>query len=469
MKPYFNLFIFFIFLILLYLNISFIGFFFLVPLFLYLNKIKKIDYFIIILLIIFSSLINFWSIYEYGFYVIFKFILANLLLYLLLILLFKWFIKSKYNFIIIPSIFIIIYRLFKLLWIENWWFNFPAFWNIYSPLLSIIWSQWVLYIIILINVLIYNVIILDKKNKFINFIGLTFIIIIYFIPINNFKENWFIKIAWIQPNLEQTWSERGINKDKNVDLFLSMSLDAVNKYKPDIIVWPEYVFTHYVELDKNLLNIVNVFSLENHVSVIFWWPKVKWKEYIPNTSEYYNALYVFNEWKIKIYKSHKIVAILDGKPTVSNEYNKIMINGYSIWLILCYEEHFQDIFEKQIINNDAETFLIVWNQYYLSNYHWLKMSSIDANVRAVENNRFIFRLETWWLSTVINNKWKNIKNLEIKKEDILYSKIPLTNKKSFYTLYWYIIDIWLFIISLVIFIFFLIKDIYFNINFNTKK
>lgn len=45
----------------------------------------------------------------------------------------------------------------------------------------------------------------------------------------------------------------------------------------------------------------------------------------------------------------------------SKTYPKININNYSIGLILCYEENFQEIFLKQINKNNAEVFFVIGN------------------------------------------------------------------------------------------------------------
>lgn len=81
---------------------------------------------------------------------------------------------------------------------------------------------------------------------------------------------------------------------------------------------------------------------------------------------------------------------------------------------------------------------------------------MHSNLRSIENNRYIFRLETSGFSTVIDNLGNNLKSVPINNEEILYFEVPLINKKTLYSKYNYFIELIIILLGVFIILYSLI-------------
>lgn len=454
------LYVFIIFLILLYFQVPFLNFIFLIPILIYLQKEKEVDWIKLSIIIFITSLIIYFPFYGYGF----KFLIiagfANILFFIPFFYFSKRLINRKYIYLSIPSLFFIEFYVLHFTIINNFWINLSLVSYIYPKIIQYFGSFLLTFLIIIVNVLSYSFIralFLENKKTIpkTTIISLIFLLTILHIPIEPITESENnIKVVGIQGNIDQSPNERIINKDTNLRTYLELSEKSINIYDPELIVWPEYVFTHPIELDYKLLYNLSSFSSHNNVTLILGSIFLENKTH---SDKKYNSLYIFQKKNITIYNAYEPVKIFDIQTLKAKSNPTININNKTAGLAVCYEENFPYIFNKQINKNENKFFLVIGNQYYIRNNQGLELSSLSSNTRAAETNKYIFRLETAGLSTVIDNTGKNVKNLKIHTQDILYYEIPLIEKKTFYTKYYKYIEVFLFILSIIILSLVLIK------------
>ncbi len=311
------------------------------------------------------------------------------------------------------------------------------------------------------------------KENYFKFLFFLILILIFIQPyildnyfFNNISfnggDNLKLKIVGIQPNINQDWIERIENRYSNLDLMINLSNQAINKYNPDLIIWPEYIFTNAIEYDYHLNSIIYSYVNSINSSLIFGGIKLNNINY--NNSKRYNSLYILNkknsspnyEFSLKIYRAFEPVDLFDTeviKADIKNDLEEYLVNNISIGLGLCFEENFEYIFYEQIKKNNPGLFIISGNLMYIKNYLGLNLISLSSNLRAAENNRYLFRLETSGISKVINNFGGVEKELPIKKKGILYFEVPIIKKKSFYSENYYLLNLILFSFSIIILIF----------------
>ncbi len=456
-NPNIYLIIFFISLILLYSNlIPFFEFIFLIPLLFYLKN-KNTNYELLSLFIFLATIINFSFFYEYGLKYIFIVGILSTCFFLAFFLIAKKLMNKKLNIILFPSIFTILFYLIGLTPINNFWINISGFLNIFPITIQYLGSLGIVFIIILINTLIFEII-NNIKNKKINYIYIVFAIILighFFIlqikPITNENQTEIVKVAGIQGNLDQSWVNRTLNKTENLNKYLALSNQAIIKYNPEIILWQEYLFTNAIQFDLELQKKIKDFSNKNNVTIILG--SITLENESSLSSKRYNTLYIINNNSIQTYSAYEPFPLFDKNYVKEKSNNPIIINNNSIGLSLCYEENHRYVFTTQVKENDAQTFFAIGNQYAMTNYHALKTTSLNSNIRAAENNKYIFRLETSGLSTIIDNSGKNIKQVPINSEQILYYEIPLIENKTFYSQNKNLIEILIIVISIIILLF----------------
>lgn len=422
--------------VLLYLQIELIVFIFLVPLLIYLTRVKKINFEKLFITFLIGVSINFSYFHEYGK----KYLFAVIILYSIFLLLFTYLtskvISKKYSILAIPSIYFLLFYILKFTIFNNFWMNLSGFLNIKPILIQYIGSYSTVFFIILINTLIFYLVTNYKsKNKtYISLFVITLILLgqIFLFPIKQIStENEILNVVGIQSNLNQSWTERIENRETNLNKYLSMSTDALYQYDVDVIVWQEYLFTHSLEFDISMQNRLHQFAIDNNITLILGSITLNDKKSMD--SKRYNTLYIFENGNLQTYNAYEPFPLFDDHYVKSNSNPIITIQNNNIGFSLCYEENFPSVFTTQTIENDAESFFAVGNQYVMTNYRALKLTSLNSNLRAAENNRYVFRLETSGLSTAIDNRGVNLKEVPIKSEQILFYEIPLIKDKTFYS------------------------------------
>jgi apolipoprotein N-acyltransferase len=350
--------------------------------------------------------------------------------------------------------------------------NFSGFLNVFPSTIKYIGSYGLTYLLITFNVLIFEIIYARFNDKKIKLKYLAFLLILFihfFFPYSIFQNDKpttdSIKVMGVQGYIKQDWVERSENKTENLKKYLSLTENGIKKYQPDVVLWPEYTFTNVLQLDFPTLNILKSFSKQNNLSLIVG--SIFLNNLSSTNSKRYDTLYIFENNSIQNYNAYEPVRVLDTEAIRAEKNENISIKGYNTGLILCYEEMFPYIFTKQINENDVGLFFTIGNQYYISSEHGLKITSLNSKLRAAENNRYVFRLETSGLSTIFNNHGETIKSIPMNKEGVIYYEIPIIKEKTFYTKYRIFIELMLLLFSAIL-ILFNIKNIDKYCQFKSK-
>lgn len=445
--------------VLLYLQIKFVVFIFLVPLFLYLKQVKEIHFEKLVITFLIGVGINFSYFNEYGK----KYLVTIIILYCIFLLIFayvaKKFISKKYLIFTIPSILFLMFYFMRFTIFNNFWMNYSAFISPQTTLIQYFGSYGMIFIIGLINILFFYLIenYKSKNKKYYTYLGIFVIIFgaVLLTPIqqiSNDDDNYnTLKVAGIQANLNQTWTQRIENREINLNTYLRLTNEAIAKYNPQVVVWQEYLFTHPFELDINLQNRLHQFTIENNITLALG--SITLSDEKSMNSKRYNTLYIFENGKLQTYDAYEPFPLFDQEYVKGYSNEPVYVQNNSVGFSLCYEENFPYVFTKQNIENNALAFFAIGNQYVMTNYRALKLTSLNSNLRAAENNHYVFRIETSGLSTVIDNSGHNVREVPIKSEQILFYKVPLINEKTFYAKYRIWIESLFVIISISILLF----------------
>jgi apolipoprotein N-acyltransferase len=474
---------FFLFLSFVYIGLYSFVYISFIPLFFYLYNIKskkEFNWLFFTFLIFIYSLLFFKNLQGYGFKFFILIFFISLLFYFLLIYFSIVFNNSFYRILFFIFFYSTLYFIFGLTEYGNFWINFSSFLFFYPYFLKFFGSYFYNILILFFNFAFFYIILLifnkKERDKFLlNKIKLILIIFSFFLisfllflP-SNIISNYnidncdsYLNVLAIQPNFNLSWDDRCKMENYTFNDILNYTIGVLNNLTKenknvDLVIWPEYTITNPFEFDFKKQELLRNFVENRNINLILG--SIKLVNLSSEYSKRYNSLYIFlNNGSIENYYANEPVMVFDKEVKKYSGINKkIIINNVSIGLILCYEENFPYIFRNQILYNNASMFFIIGNQYYINNYEGLKITSLNANLRAVEFDRNILRLETGGLSKVINFNGKTIYSIPIKKRGYVYWKMCTVSNKTYYTKYGNYINLFIFIFSVIIIIFLIFR------------
>jgi len=114
-----------------------------------------------------------------------------------------------------------------------------------------------------------------------------------------------------------------------------------------------------------------------------------------------------------------------------NIFNLSKVN-YNIGLLICYEI----IFSGQVINGTRPDILInITNDAWYGNTYGPIQHLASARARAIEEGLPVVRSANTGISAVIDGNGRFIERLEIGKEGVLDIYVPITDKRTIFSIY----------------------------------
>ncbi|WP_226989457.1 apolipoprotein N-acyltransferase [Blattabacterium sp. (Blattella germanica)] len=134
-------------------------------------------------------------------------------------------------------------------------------------------------------------------------------------------------------------------------------------------------------------------------------------------------------------------------------------DGVKIAPIICYESVFGEYVSNFFKKKNAELMVIITNDGWWGHSEGHKQHMYYARIRAIENRKYIARSANTGISCFINEKGEIISKIPYGKEGVLYDRIYLNNKKTFYIKY----GDFIYKISLLTIIIILLHSVYSNL------
>ena len=313
-----------------------------------------------------------------------------------------------------------------------------------------------------------------------------------------------IRVGLIQPNFNPWKKWEAENLDNQLNIYLNLSQEAVNK-GAKLIVWPETALPVYllsgaypaeVNRIRNFIDTNNVFLLTGMPDI----------HYYPDSSEappgayktagskvYYtayngvlgfqpniNAVQHYGKIKLvpfgervpflryfpflgKIFKWNVGISSWNvGRDTTVFKFqikttvnNKVKIDTIKTAGIVCIESIYS-IFDAAFVRKGAEMIAVVTNDSWYGNSSGPYQHKEISVLRAIENRRSVVRAANGGISTIINPLGKTLSQTKMFTRTFLVGNVVLNNKKTFFTLHPLIIPYLSLTISLIMIILYLI-------------
>jgi apolipoprotein N-acyltransferase len=320
-------------------------------------------------------------------------------------------------------------------------------------ILEITGSYGISFIVISINVIIYNAL---KKKAFIKdglipvivlLIGISLVGLARIKSLNETRKE--IKAAIVQPNIDPNikWQEK-----KKIISFMDSLHHEAAKLNPDIIVFPESALPSYLTIDyktrKMLQETVNKYSIPLLTGTI----DVVKENGITN---YYNsAMWLTPNSDFKTYSKIHLVPFAEydlfpeifhpltwlninihrGSFKSGNEYKIFNYKNISFSDIICYESSIPRIVREFVLRG-SELLIIQTNDGWIGNSYGPHQHFELARLRAIENRIPVLRSANTGISGIIKPDGTVQRKIGLNKKLIFKEKIKIINSGSIYTHY----------------------------------
>ena len=114
--------------------------------------------------------------------------------------------------------------------------------------------------------------------------------------------------------------------------------------------------------------------------------------------------------------------------------NFISSKNHHIAPIICYESIYGD-YVRRFINKGAQIIIIMTNDGWWKKTSGYQQHNMYANLRAIENRRYIARSANTGISSIINPFGELEAMIDWNKRDVISQKVYLYSKKTFYVQY----------------------------------
>ena len=299
-----------------------------------------------------------------------------------------------------------------------------------------------------------------------------------------------IKVGLIQPNLDpwEKWSGGGL--DEQLDIYLNLSNDAVNK-GAKLIVWPESALPVYllsgnyfeqVQRIREFVKSKNVFLMTGMPDINIYFnekdvpPEAKkTRSGIRYTS--YNSILLFSPDTKKVKNYGKIMLVPFGEKVpfveelpflgdfikwqvgisswnVGKEKVIFDVDNHKVGGVICIESIYPD-FVAGFVQKGAELIAVVTNDSWYGYSSGPFQHKEISVLRAVENRRTVVRAANGGISCMIDPTGKIISNTKLFTKAELVVDAPLNNETTFYSMHPLLIPLFCSSFSVITILFFI--------------
>jgi apolipoprotein N-acyltransferase len=253
----------------------------------------------------------------------------------------------------------------------------------------------------------------------------------------------------VQPSIKQNekWDKK--LKSQHLEKLINLSLIENSNFNPSIIVWPESAFPYNSSVLEKKINFFD--WLKEGQILITGITRTNFQN--NELKDLYNSAYIIDHAKENsmFYDKIKLVPFGEYNPFKKvlnfekitngaldfssgqglNVFNLSQVN-YNIALLICYEA----IFSGQVINGIRPDFIInLTNDAWYGNTYGPIQHLASARARAIEEGLPFVRSANTGISAVIDHYGRFIGRLELEKEGVLDIYIPVSTRRTVFSIY----------------------------------
>ena len=273
-------------------------------------------------------------------------------------------------------------------------------------------------------------------------------------------------ISIVQGNVDQGVKWKTAYQAKTVNKYINLSVQAIQKDSPNVIIWPETSMPFYLQEETLFRSSVEMLARDTKTPILTGSPAYHVTDMKTRTFDLYNRAWLMDakgHTRQSYDKEHlvpfgeympfedfvpfeKLVeAAGNFVPGTQNE--PIKLDGVALGMLICYEGIFSDLAQKQV--ERGATALV-----NISNDAWFGTTSAPGQhfnltiLRAVEQGRWLIRSTNTGISAFINPLGQIMASAPQFEATSLSAKIAPSNEKTIYHQIYHVITPAIYILTL---------------------
>jgi apolipoprotein N-acyltransferase len=321
--------------------------------------------------------------------------------------------------------------------IGSGWIDLAMFQPTMAPLIWIVGSKGITFIIVLFNSIIAAWI--QEKSRSVLMSGLILLLIIgSCIAFSNFKtpNGETLKVALLQGNFFESWDWRREQADTVIlDTYLTMTEEAKDEH-PDIVAWPEYAIADDVLLKKPLFEKIAKEAKNTGSSIILGTlgelgGVVNGEKRVHNIA----ALISSNPGRFPHDSYVSVRPVPWDKAIIPGPHPRTMVTEKAtVGILLCFEEMFPEI-AARFSQQGAELLFSLANNSRFQQTRGLYLLTLQTRLRAAENRQYLARATNTGITQIVNPYGKIIAQAKPFSREILNSEVKLSSWVTPYARY----------------------------------
>lgn len=253
---------------------------------------------------------------------------------------------------------------------------------------------------------------------------------------SNPKKGEGIKLALIQPNIDQSVKLNPRGLYVMLDLLTSMSRNAYS-FKPDIIIWPETAVTTFVDKDIAALSKLREVAGFNKCYLITG-------GFYENKGKIFNSLFVispeglivsrydkehlmpFGEYlpfRMMLYPLLKQTRFFDEDESPNNNPVILRAGKHKIGALICFESLFPDLALAR--GSKSDFLLTVTNDAWFGESAGAYHHIAAAPFRAIENHKYFVQVANSGISAIVDPWGRFLKQSNLNNREIILGRIKI--------------------------------------------
>ncbi len=332
----------------------------------------------------------------------------------------------------------------------------------YAQIASVFGSHFITFSLITFNYALYLSI--QRKLKLLPYSIFILFIIIFGIFWQNFKikEDGYIKVAVIQPNVLPRYAY-DINEWKETRSAFFELVDSLKDKDFDILVLSESAIPGIYPSNYWNYELVMYMLKTLKKPILFGNARAENGHYY-NTAilvdtngrilDYYDKVHIvpFGE-NLPFYEYlPNFIRNLDlgqGDYKKGNRFKPIAFKNYKVGVMICYESIFPEI-SRAFVNNGANVLFVITNDGWFGPSFGPREHYLFSKLRAIETGKYIVRSAKTGISAIIDNKGNVRREIVLFQRGYFIENVPVNN---FRTIYSYVGEIWIFVLIALLFTF----------------
>ncbi len=260
-----------------------------------------------------------------------------------------------------------------------------------------------------------------------------------------------VKIAAIQGNVSSLDKWSSGSTQKTYDIYEELTLKAA-KEGADIVVWPETALPYVIEPDDSDGEYCSELAMEAGVTILVG----AFTEDEELDGEYNSIIAVLPDGSFHetVYSKIRLVPfgefvpfkevfevvipplaelVMSGEDVLrGQDANVIELDEASVGALICFDSIYEELARDATLEG-AQVICLSTNDSWFSDSAALYMHNAQAQLRAIENGRYVARAANTGISTVITDKGKVVCELEPLVDGMVISEVELNTHKTLYT------------------------------------